>query len=440
VSLHATIGRKPITERVLAAEAANGIRGIQTIVTLSALVVDRAEGSLLWDPEGRRYIDLFMGVGSSVIGHSHPAMIEAVGHQLRRYSAGPLYTEVRAAYLERLAATLPDSHRNIQLYSTGSEAVEAALRLARSRTGRFEVRAFWGGFHGKTLGSLSLHGGDRKRDWGPLLPGVLHAPYATCHDCPLKQSFPQCDVACAELLDAVLDGGSCGSLAAVILEPVQGTNGNVAPPAAFLERVIDFAHRQGALVIFDEVITSFGRTGSFYAFEQLNGALPDIVVIGKAMASGLPASAIIAADHVVDSGPFLAPSTGSSTFGGNPVSMAAALSTLDVIQKEDLVSRVRTLAPHLCERLQRWPQVLPAVRDVQCRGFMIGIGLNVQSAGGWLQKADCEALFAGLLEDGVLAMAYGDRIRLYPSLNIPEPTLNEALDILEGRLKTLERR
>jgi 4-aminobutyrate aminotransferase-like enzyme len=423
-------------ERVLATERSLGIPGIQTIVELSGLVVDRAQGSHVWDHRGRRYVDMFMGVGSSVIGHSHPVVREAVVRQLERYAMAPFFTDVRAEYLERLADLLPATHRNIQLYSTGSEAVEAALRLVRSRSGRIDIMAFSGGFHGKTLGALSLHGGDRKRGWGPLLPGVFHAPYPVCGgSSPLATTMGD-DF--ARTLSECAATAAQGELAAVVVEPVQGTSGNVRPAPGFLEAVIRFAREQGAFVVFDEVITGFGRTGTMFAFEQLeDGLLPDVVVVGKAMASGFPASALIAADHLVDEGPFLASSTGSSTFGGNPISVAAALATLDVIESENLVGSARYTAESAAKRLHQWAERLPAIRDVHCAGLMIGIGLATRYRGGWLGRGHFENLFLELLDQGVLAMAYVDRIRLYPCLNIAPTVLHDALDVLEQLLEKL---
>lgn len=427
-----------LRDRVLATERRLGIPGIQTIVDLSGLVVDRAEGSVLRTHDGQRIIDLFMGVGSSVVGHSHPTVSRAVIAQVKRFSTGPMSTEVRAQYMEALAAHLPETHRNIQLYSTGSEAVDAAIRLVRSRQGRTDIMSFAGGFHGKTLGALTLHGGDRKRGWGPLLPGVFHAPYPLGPDSPAPATErPNY----RDLLRAAARSSAQGDLAAVVIEPVQGTSGNVKPAPGFLEAVVKFARDEGALVVFDEVITGFGRTGTMFAFERLPAHLrPDVVVLGKAMASGMPASAIVAADHVVSDGRFLEPSTGSSTFGGNPVSMAAALATLRVIEEEDIVASSQQIAGPLAERLACWPQRLGAVRDVHCAGLMVGIGLNAGASGGWLERPHFERLFQSLLHDGVLAMAYSDRIRLYPSLNIPEALLHEAFDVLERNLKALDDR
>ena len=320
------------------------------------------------------------------------------------------------------------------MYSTGSEAVEVAVKLARPATGRQEVLSFWGGFHGKTQGAISLHGGPRKRATGPMVPGAVHAPYAYCYRCPLHLAAPDCGYACVGLANEILANASSGELAAIIVEPVQGTNGNIVPPAGYLRELRRLADQHGALLILDEVITGFGRTGTLFALERDTGSVPDILVLGKSMASGVPASAVVSSPELVKETPFAVPSAAASTFGGNPLAASASLATLETILDEGLSQRAARLGETLNSRLQQWTNQFEIVGNAASLGLMAGIELVVPETKDPLPKARCLRLFRELLARGVLAMAYDSKIRLYPPLTIPEEQLAEGLEAFEASL------
>src|SRR5579884_3862290 len=240
----------PESRRLVASEGRHLAPGLQSIGLFSGIALDRGHGALVTDVDGNTYIDFTAGVGVASLGHAHPAYVQALSEQLEALTVGSYTSRRRAAYLEELAPLLPPGLNRMQFYSGGSEAVEAALRMARSYTGRFEVISFWGGFHGKTGTTLGLSGPDVKQGLGPLHPGVHNVPYPDWARPPFPASDPdELGRRCVEFLRAYIRNSTAGSLAAIIVEPIQGTAGNVVPPAGFLRAVADVAHEHGALFI-----------------------------------------------------------------------------------------------------------------------------------------------------------------------------------------------
>ncbi|HSO34336.1 MAG TPA: aminotransferase class III-fold pyridoxal phosphate-dependent enzyme, partial [Labilithrix sp.] len=232
-----------------AREDAHIAPGLQSYAITSGVVVDHARGSAVTDVDGNVLLDFIGGIGVNGFGHSHPAIVSAVQRQVERASVGSWTSAARVDLVERLAThePAPGVHR-LQLYSTGAEAVESALRLAKSHTGKWETVSFWGGFHGKTLGALSLMGSTWKERLGPFAPGSHIVPYADCYRCPLGERYPSCGVACAEVARKQVKMQSAGAVAAVIVEPMQGTAGNVIPPDEFLRAARSIADDLGALL------------------------------------------------------------------------------------------------------------------------------------------------------------------------------------------------
>ncbi|MFI1012779.1 aspartate aminotransferase family protein [Streptomyces sp. NPDC020965] len=425
------------TAHIVEREKQHRLPGGQSMTDLAGIVVDRALNAEVWDKDGKRYLDFFTGVGVCNIGHSHPRFLADVNDQLGSFAVGTFYTDVRSRYYELLSSRLPERLGRIHMFSTGSEAVEAAVKLARAATGKHEIVSFWGGFHGKTQGALSLHGGPRKHRSGPFPPGSHQVPYAYCYRCPLQLEHPTCDHHCVGFAEQSIENGSVGDIAAIIVEPVQGTNGNIIPPRGYLRALRQLADRHGALLILDEVITGFGRTGSLFAFEQDPETAPDVVVLGKAMASGLPASAIVSRADLVEGTPFGAPSAAASTFGGNPLASAAALSTLRILLDEELPERSRRLGESVSRRLASWVEEFPFVGNAGNVGLMVGVELVEPGSKRPLPKDVTRGIFRELMARGVLAMAYDSRIRIYPPLSIPEHHLEEGLDAFEATFRAM---
>jgi 4-aminobutyrate aminotransferase/(S)-3-amino-2-methylpropionate transaminase len=293
----------PRSRAIAAAEAQHLAPGTQKIGQLSGIALDHGQGALVADVDGNTFVDFVAGVCVSSLGHGHPALTRALSEQASRLASGSFASEPRWKLLERIARQageiVPGSRLSrTQLYSGGAEAVESALRLARAYTKKYEVVAFWGGFHGKTGGVLGLMGSEGKHGLGPLPGGQHHAPYADCYRCPLKLSYPECGLACVDLLRQVLKLSTSGQVAAVLVEPIQGTAGNVVPPKDWLSAIQSVAHEFDALLVVDEMITGWGRTGKMFGSAHF-GVEPDIMTLGKGMASGYPVTAVVSRDEIM---------------------------------------------------------------------------------------------------------------------------------------------
>ena len=323
----------------------------------------------------------------------------------------------------------PGLHR-LQLYSGGAEAVESALRLAKARTGKYEAVSCWGGFHGKTMGALSLMGSTFKHGLGPMVPGSHLVPYADCYRCPIGATYPSCGIGCVELGRKSLKQQSAGAIAAVIVEPMQGTAGNVVPPPEFLPAMRSLADEHGALLIVDEMITGLGRTGTWWGLDH-TGVVPDIVTIGKAIGGGYPLSALATTDELATTKPWANPSGSSSSYGGNPLAAAAGAVTLRIIEREGLVERSKTVGAAMLRELETWIDRYPFVGTVRGLGMFLAIELvsNKQTRTP-LTRAITERIFLRCVQRGLLAMTYAASIRLQPPLTTPEATALAGLAIL----------
>ncbi|MBI3300034.1 MAG: aspartate aminotransferase family protein [Elusimicrobia bacterium] len=408
--------------------------GLQQIAVFSKLAMAKGKGAVLTDEDGKEYLDLVAGVCVASIGHGHPEYAKALAEQAANITVGSFTTKARVSFCRRLMPLLPKGLDRVQLYSSGAEAVEAAFRLAKSRTGHFEFLAFWGGFHGKTGGVLPLLGDTSfKAGLGPLMPGTYSAPYPNPYRCPFKNEAPHdCAAHCLEFAREYLKRSTTGSLAAVICEPIQGTAGNVIPPAGWLKGLKEIAHESGALLIADEMITGFGRTGKWFGVDHDNLS-PDVMTVGKGVAGGFPVSGVITSAAIADSKPFANPSGSSSSYGGNPLAAAACDATLKILSEEDLVENSRKVGAKMLERLQGMKDKFPFIGDVRGRGLMIGVELVAdKKTKEPLSKDKCRALFEEGLRRGIVTMAYSPVIRINPPLNITAAQADEALDRLEA--------
>ncbi|MCA9859903.1 MAG: aminotransferase class III-fold pyridoxal phosphate-dependent enzyme, partial [Thermomicrobiales bacterium] len=316
----------------------------------SEIVWDHALGSEVWDTEGKKYIDFTSGVLVTNIGHAHPEVAAAVAAQAARLTNCYDFPQpLRAQLAERLVGLAGPDFEQAALFTTGAEAIDAALRTARAATDRFEFVAFMHGFHGRSFTAASVGGLQTTRSSaGPLLPGVLFAPYPYLYRDPLGEDSAQSvDIAIA-YLEMMADTVSTGSIAAVIAEPYLGSGGGVVPPREFFQRIRAFCDERGALMILDEVQSGFGRAGSWFAYQQL-GIVPDILVVAKGIANGLPLSAVLAREETFAAMP---PGTLGSTYGGNPVSSAAALATLNVLERDALPERAAQVGGYMLDWLR----------------------------------------------------------------------------------------
>jgi 4-aminobutyrate aminotransferase-like enzyme len=418
----------------VAAEAAHLAPGIQSIATLSGIAVERAFGSVIEDVDGNRFIDLAAGICVNALGHSHPRYRQILKDQIDEVAIGSFTTRRRAQGLAKVASHTPPGLDRVQLYSGGAEAVEAALRLAKSHTKKFEFLGYSGAFHGKTGGVLPLLWGDFKDGLGPFVPGTYSAPYAYCYRCPLNLTYPDCGIACAEETRAVIKNQSGGQIAAIIVEPMQGTAGNVIPPPGFLPAVRAIAKDHGALFIADEMITGFGRTGKFWGVDH-EGIAPDVMTCGKGIGGGFPLAAVVSTEELTKARPFANPSGSSSSYGGNPLACAAGLAALEIIVSENLVENSQRVGQAMLSRLQAMQEKHRIIGDVRGKGLLLGIELVEDRRTKKLVSKDfTKALFQECLRRGLVAMTYSPVIRLNPPLNIPEETALEGLELFDEAL------
>jgi 4-aminobutyrate aminotransferase-like enzyme len=429
----------PRSRRIVEAEARHLAPGAQSYALYSGLAMARGQGCTLIDEDGQEYLDFMAGIGVGSVGHCHPHYVEALKRQAERLTFGSFSTEVRARFLELLGTVTPTGLTRIQLFSGGAEAVEASLRLAKAATGKREVLGFWGGFHGKTGGVLGLLGSEFKHHLGPFLPGQYLSPYADCYRCPLRLTHPACGIACAEYLRDVIRYQTSGEVAAIIVEPVQGTAGNVVPPEGFLRAVQAIAREHGALLIVDEMLTGFGRTGTMWGCDH-DGVVPDVITMGKGIGGGFPLSGVVSTDELTRHKPWSNPSASSSSYGGNPLASAAGLASLEIILNEDLVKNAERVGRVMLRRLEHLREKFRCVGEVRGKGLMLGIELVRDRATKQpLDRHVTHALYRECLRRGLVAMCYAPSIRINPPLVITEQAALTGLGIFEEALATVLR-
>ncbi len=405
--------------------------GVQTISTLSQIVLERGDGAVLEDVDGNRYIDFFAGVGVASLGYAHPTYTRIMQEQVAKVHVGSFTTKVRAELTKILSEIAVGDLKRPQYFSGGSEAVEAAQRLAKSYTRKTEFIGFWGGFHGKTMGVLGMLSGDFKHQLGPLPAGIYATPYANCRHCPFNLTHPDCKFACVDFIRKKIQLETTNDVAAILVEPIQGTAGNVIPPPGYLKQLLDLAHEIGAVLIADEMITGFGRTGKMFACEH-EDVVPDIITIGKGFGGGFPMTGVMSRDEIIFSKPWANPSGSSSSYGGNPLASAAAYACVRTILDEGLVQNSARVGAFMLERLTAFKRTFPFVGDVRGRGLMIGMEL-VKHPGTKekLDKKYTKMIFQECLKRGLIIMGYNPDIRINPPLVITQDEAEEGIAIME---------
>lgn len=421
----------PKSQELRSREEAHLAPGAQGYALMAGVVVDRAEGTAITDVDGNQFLDFIGGIAVGALGHSHPTWVEAIQKQAARAAVGSLTSEARVELFERFAKHAPANgvHR-LQMYSGGAEAVESALRLAKSHTGKYEFVSCWGGFHGKTMGALSLMGSTFKDKMGPMVPGSHQVPYADCYRCPVGSSYPTCGVACAEIARKYVKVATAGAVAGIIVEPMQGTAGNIIPPVEFLPAMKSIAEDIGALFIADEMITGLGRTGEWWGVHH-TGVIPDIVTIGKAVGGGFPLSALATTDAIAVAKPWSNASGSSSSYGGNPLAAAAGAASLRVIEEENLVENARVVGASMLRELETWVERYPFVGVARGSGMFMALELVSDKAKKTpLTRKVTERIFAECVKRGLLTMSYSASFRLQPPLTTDEATAHNGLAIL----------
>jgi 4-aminobutyrate aminotransferase len=406
-------------------------------------VMAKGEGSLVWDVDGNRYIDFNAGIAVAATGHAHPTVVQAIQDQAAKFihmAGTDFYYAVQIELAEKLGSLVPgDEPKQIFFSNSGAETVEAALKLARYHTGRSRILAFLGAFHGRTMGALSLTASKavQRRGFAPLVPGVTHVPYGYCYRCAYNLEYPSCDLHCVEYIEKTLFKQLVpgDEVAAIFVEPIQGEGGYVVPPTEYHVRLKELADRWGILFVADEIQMGMGRTGKWFSIEHW-GVVPDVTLVAKGIASGMPLGAMVARRELMD----WPPGAHGTTFGGNPVSCAAATATIRVIEEEGLLENARRMGERLLSAVKDIQTRHESIGDVRGKGLVVGVELvedrETKEPATQLRKDVIDRAF----RKGLLILGCGpSTVRFMPALNVDTKTVDEAMAIFEESLAEAER-
>jgi 4-aminobutyrate aminotransferase len=405
------------------------------------LVIDHASGATVEDVDGNVFLDCAAGIAVNSTGHSHPEVVKAIADQAGRFlhmSGTDFYYEQQVRLGEEIAAIVPIEGGVKSFFgNSGTEAIEAAIKLARFATGRASILAFLGGFHGRTMGALAVTASKpvQRRGFGPLMAGVYHAPYADCYRCPVGLKPETCAAECLEYIEHQLFVHllSPDEVAAIIVEPIQGEGGYVVAPDQFLQRLRELTRTNGILLVVDEVQSGMGRTGKMFAIEHAR-VQPDVVAIAKGVASGMPLG-IAAARSDLMTWP---PGAHASTFGGNPVSCAAALVTIKLL-KDRLIANAADVGAHLMAGLKALMDKHPLIGDVRGRGLMVGVELVRNRETKERATDERNAVVTAAFRSGLLILGAGkNSIRFSPPLVLTRDQADTAVGLFDRALTEVE--
>jgi len=406
------------------------------------LVIEKGRGAWVTDCDGNVFLDFSAGIGVVTSGHCHPDVIDVIKKQSSRFihmSGTDFYYAIQTRLAEKLAEIVPGAkNKKVFFGNSGAEAVECAMKLARYHKRRPRYVAFTGAFHGRTFGALSLTASKsvQRRYFAPFLPEVTHVPYAYCFRCPFHLAYPSCNLACVQYIDDVIFRKVIPpeDVAALFIEPIQGEGGYIVPPDRFIPALRKLCDKYDILLVDDEVQSGMGRTGRMFCIEHFN-TKADIYCVAKGIASGLPLGACVARPGIME----WQPGAHASTFGGNPVSCAAALKTIELLE-HGLIENAARLGTIAMKRLQTLAEKYEFVGEVRGKGLMIGIELVADKTTKESVKDRRDAVVYESFKQGLLLLGAGESVfRLIPPLIINEKELEMGLDIIEKALKKVFR-
>lgn len=405
-------------------------------------VMKRGKGATVEDIDGNRYIDFLSSAAALNTGHTHPRVVRAIKEQVNNftnYTTAYMYNKILVELAQELVQITPGNRtKKVSFGLSGSDANDGAIKLARSFTKHQKIIAFLRSYHGSTYGAISLSAIslNMRRNIGPFLPEIYHVPYPDCYRCPFKLRPTNCNLSCLDYLKTVLDTLTpAEEIAAVIIEPIQGDAGIIIPPDKYLPALKKICEDNNILFIADEVQTGFGRTGKWFAIEHW-GIEPDVILLGKAIASGMPLSAIVAKKEIMDS--WKAPAH-LFTMGGNAVSCAAALATISVIKEEKLIEKSKKMGNYIKARFNELKKEHELIGDVRGKGLLIGVDLVSDRE--TKQRAEKEAAKVcwRCWEKGLILTFFSKSVlRIAPPLVITKKEVDLALDIIEKSIKDVE--
>jgi len=406
---------------------------------IAPVVFASGKGSEVIAENGKKYIDCFAGIAVTSVGHGNPEVIKAAKAQLDKYihcCSYVYYSQPVADLAEKLSQISPGRLNRSFFGSSGAEAMEGAIRLVKTYTGRRELIALQASFHGRTYATLSVSGNmARKKRAGPYMPGVAFAPAPYCYRCAFKLKPETCGMRCAEYVEDIIKYDTSGDVAAFIAEPVLGEGGIIPPPALYFKKVKEILEHHKILLLVDEVQTGFARTGKMFAIEHY-GVEPDVMAMAKGIANGMPLSAFIAPDDIANS---FQPGEHLSTFGGNPVCCAAAIATIDYLEREKIARQAARKENIIKSMLESTQKKYPIIGDVRGKGLMIGVEL-VKDKAKTPAADEANAIRTNCLEKGLLigiGGVWGNVLRIQPPLVITDRQLEKAVAILEEAIREL---
>jgi 4-aminobutyrate aminotransferase len=405
------------------------------------LVVESGAGLWIRDVDGNEFLDFTAGIAVCATGHCHPQVVAAIKDQSERLlhmSGTDFYYRPQIHLAEKLSSLTPGpGNKRVYFGNSGAEAVEAAFKLARWHTKRELNIAFFGAFHGRTMGALSLTASKtiQKRHYNPMVPGITHIPYAYCYRCPYNLCYPACGLYCVDWIEDTLFRTTIPpeEVAAIFVEPIQGEGGYVVPPPEFHHKLRQIADKYGILYVADEVQSGMGRTGSMFAMTHF-GVIPDMLCLAKGIASGLPLGAMIAKAEIMN---WVAGSH-ASTFGGNPISCRAALATIDLLEN-GLMANATVMGQRLVEGLRRIQGGCGCIGDVRGVGLMVGVELvedrTTKIPGRWWR----DQVIGKAFEKGLLILGCGENsVRFCPALTVSRDEVDVCLSIFEETIRNTE--
>ncbi len=418
-------------------------RYLATSTKCTPLVVSKARGSAVWDVDGNAYLDFSSGVSVLNVGHCHPKVTKAIADQAKlfaHFAGTDYYHELQAHLSERLCNLAPGGcNKKIFLSNSGTESIEAAMKLARWSTKRKLFISFINAFHGRTLGSLSLTASKavQQERYFPSTPGVTHIPYGYCYRCAYHLEYPSCGVWCAKMIEEVHFDTHLPpeEVAAFFLEPVQGEGGYIVPPIEFPQIIAKICKGHGILLVDDEVQAGLARTGEFWAIDHF-GVVPDVVCAAKSLGSGVPIGATIFRSEL----DWQKVGSHSNTFGGNALACAAAMATLDIIEGEDLVKEAERKGRYLNRRLQELKEKHPIIGDVRGLGMMQATEfvLDRRTKEPAIKARDEIELLA--FKRGLIILGCGkSAMRYIPPLTISDGMIDAGIDVLDGVIRDVSR-
>ena len=429
---------QPITNESLAARRSESFSSCYA--SAFKCYVERAKGALIWDVEGKEYIDFAGGIGGMNVGHSHPKVVAALKDQAERFThtclmVAPYASAVQLA--EKICQAAPGENPKAVAYITsGAEAVENAVKIARRYTRRIGVVALANGYHGRTMLTMAMTGRVMpfKAGFGPFAPEVytIGSPY--CYRCPIGKTYPACDTACADLLrELFVKVIAADEIACMVMEPVLGEGGFIVPPKAYVQKIKAICEEHGIVFVSDEIQAGIGRTGKMFAIEHFD-VVPDLITTAKSLAAGMPIAAVVGDRKIMDS---VHPGGVGGTYSGNPLACAAGLAVFDILESEDLMNRSEAIGRKVRARFDAFKENYSLVGDVRGVGAMVAMELVTDRESKQPAAELAKALTGRCLEKGLLVLAsgtYGNVVRILSPLVITDEQLEQGLQILEEGL------